>query len=72
LSPVDYDFLESIFAASRRPPWRTWGITDRYNLDIGKTFKRKDGLPNRPLPFDDFYRPKLMWNVIEHSASPRQ
>jgi len=64
-----YDFLESIFAASRPSAVATWGITDRYTW-ISGNFKRKDGLPNRPLPFDDSYRPKLMWNVIEHFCQP--
>jgi endo-1,4-beta-xylanase len=47
----------------------TWGITDRYTW-ISGNFKRKDGLPNRPLPFDESYRPKLMWDVIEHFCQP--
>jgi endo-1,4-beta-xylanase len=60
-----YDFLDSIFAAMRPSVVATWGITDRYTW-VPTTFKRKDGLPNRPLPFDEFYRPKPMWNVIDY------
>jgi len=31
-------------------------------------FKRRDGLINRPLPFDEAYRPKPLMRVIEHFA----
>lgn len=61
-----YDFLEAIFAAMRPSVVATWGITDRYTWISGGIFKRKDGLLNRPLPFDESCRPKLMWDVIEH------
>ncbi len=41
----------------------TWGITDRYSW-IPEHFKRKDGLPNRPLPLDMDYREKPMMRAI--------
>jgi endo-1,4-beta-xylanase len=34
-------------------------------------FKRKDGLPNRPLPLDADYQPKPLMRVIEHFARDR-
>jgi endo-1,4-beta-xylanase len=43
----------------------TWGITDRYTW-VPMWYKRKDGLPNRPLPFDANYQPKPLWNVIDY------
>lgn len=60
-----YDFLDSIFAAARPAVIATWGITDRYSW-VPMWHKRKDGLINRPLPFDEFYRPKPMWSVIDY------
>jgi endo-1,4-beta-xylanase len=35
----------------------TWGITDRYTWLNGED-SRKDGLPERPLPFDEKLQPK--------------
>jgi endo-1,4-beta-xylanase len=64
-----YDFLEAICAAQRPSVVATWGITDRYTW-ISGNFKRKDGLPNRPLPFDASCRPKPMWDVIAHFCQP--
>jgi GH35 family endo-1,4-beta-xylanase len=43
----------------------TWGITDRYTW-VPTWFKRTDGLINRPLPLDEFYRPKPLWSVIDY------
>ena len=60
-----FDFLESIFAVARPAGIVTWGITDRYTW-VPMWYKRKDGLPNRPLPFDENYRPKPLWNVIDY------
>jgi endo-1,4-beta-xylanase len=60
-----HDFLEAVFAAARPAVVATWGITDRYTW-VPIWYKRKDGLPNRPLPFDEHYRPKPFWNVIDH------
>lgn len=42
----------------------TWGITDRYSW-VSEVFKRPDGLPPRPLPLDDAYRPKPLMAVID-------
>jgi endo-1,4-beta-xylanase len=60
-----FDFLETIFAAGRPAAIVTWGITDRYTW-VPMWYKRKDGLPNRPLPFDANYQPKPLWNVIDY------
>lgn len=59
------DFLAPIFAATRPSVIATWGITDRYTW-MPTWFKRKDGLPNRPLPLDENYRPKPLWQVIDY------
>jgi endo-1,4-beta-xylanase len=60
-----HDFLEPIFAAARPSAVITWGITDRYTW-MPMWYKRKDGLPNRPLPFDANYRAKPLWSVIDY------
>jgi endo-1,4-beta-xylanase len=43
----------------------TWGITDRYTW-VPTWYKRTDGLANRPLPFDENYRPKPLWSAIDY------
>ncbi len=60
-----HDFLEPVFAAGRPSAVNTWGITDRYTW-MPMWFKRPDGLLNRPLPFDEHYRPKPLWSVIDY------
>ena len=60
-----YEFLAAIYAAARPTALLSWGITDKYTW-VPIWFKRKDGLPNRPLPLDDNYRPKPLMQVIEH------
>ncbi len=60
-----YDFLDAIVAAARPAFIGTWGITDRYTW-VPTWYKRKDGLPNRPLPLDADYRPKPLWSVIDY------
>lgn len=63
-----YDFLEPVCAAVRPQLIGTWGITDRYTW-VPTWFKRKDGLPNRPLPFDADCKPKPLWNVVDYFCS---
>lgn len=60
-----YDFLHAVFAAARPSVIATWGITDRHTW-MPIWYKRKDGLPNRPLPLDRDYRPKPLWSVIDY------
>ncbi|HLY62261.1 MAG TPA: endo-1,4-beta-xylanase [Terriglobia bacterium] len=44
----------------------TWGLSDRYTW-INKHNPRADGLPTRPLPYDDNLQPTLAWYAI-HKA----
>jgi endo-1,4-beta-xylanase len=60
-----HNFLNAICSVTRPAMIGTWGITDRYTW-MPMWFKRKDGLANRPLPFDDQYRPKPLWSVIDY------
>jgi endo-1,4-beta-xylanase len=62
-------FLAALAGAGGLTQIITWGITDRYSW-IPEHFKRKDGLPNRPLPLDTEYRPKPMMRVIEEFLKP--
>jgi endo-1,4-beta-xylanase len=55
----------------------TWGLSDKESWiargDL-KDFRRSDGLPPRPLPFDDHYRPKKAYYAIAgalHAAPNR-
>jgi len=63
-----YEFLAAIYAAARPTAVLTWWITDKYTW-VPTWFKRRDGLPNRPLPLDAEYRPKPLMQVIEHSRA---
>lgn len=57
------DFLSAVFAACRPKLVCTWGITDRQTW-MPVWFKRRDGLPNRPLPLDADFAEKPMLRVI--------
>ena len=57
------DFLGAVFQGARPAAVLTWGITDSHTW-VPMWFKRKDGLPNRPLPLDADYKPKPMMDVI--------
>jgi endo-1,4-beta-xylanase len=63
-----HDLLEPLFAAARPAAVACWGISDRYTW-VPMYFKRKDGLANRPLPLDQDYRPKPLWQVIDYFCS---
>lgn len=60
-----YDLLDAIHAVVRPTAVLTWGVTDKHTW-VPIFFRRGDGLPNRPLPLDDAYRPKPLMRVIEH------
>jgi endo-1,4-beta-xylanase len=57
-------FLEALDSGNPIQSVVTWGISDRHSW-ISETFKRKDNLPNRPLPLDADYREKPMMRAIE-------
>ena len=42
----------------------TWGLSDRYTW-VPTYFKRRDGMPNRPLPLDADLKRKPLFDVIE-------
>ena len=44
-----------------------WGLSDRYTWLVPSSdpsYRRSDGLPARPLPFDDQFRPKPAFDAI--------
>lgn len=57
------ELLGSVFQVARPAAVLTWGITDSHTW-VPMWFKRKDGLPNRPLPLDADFKPKPMMDVI--------
>jgi endo-1,4-beta-xylanase len=57
-------FLESVCDVVRPKAILTWGLSDRYTW-VPTYFKRRDGMPNRPLPFDVDLRRKPLFDVIE-------
>lgn len=62
------DFLEAITASGPLDSITTWGLTDKFTW-IRWAFRRADGTGNRPLPLDEDYRPKQMFDVIERFRS---
>jgi endo-1,4-beta-xylanase len=47
-----------------------WGLSDRYSWENAPSrprFRRRDGLPARPLPFDEEFRPKPAFHAIIHA-----
>jgi endo-1,4-beta-xylanase len=57
-------FLESVCEVVRPKAILTWGLSDRYTW-VPMYFKRPDGMPNRPLPFDADLKRKPLFDVIE-------
>jgi endo-1,4-beta-xylanase len=44
-----------------------WGLSDRYTWLTAKrdpSYGRADGMPSRPLPFDDWFRPKPAYDAL--------
>jgi endo-1,4-beta-xylanase len=57
-------FLQAISEVVRPKAILTWGLSDRYTW-VPTYFKRRDGMPNRPLPLDAELKPKPLFDVIE-------
>lgn len=57
-------FLDAVCEVVRPKAILTWGLSDRYTW-VPTYFKRRDGMPNRPLPFDAELRRKPLFDVIE-------
>jgi len=58
------DYLGTVCEVVHPKAIVTWGLSDRYTW-VPTWFKRTDGLPNRPLPFDADLKPKPLFDVIE-------
>lgn len=58
------DYLQMVCDVVHPKAILTWGLTDRYTW-VPTWFKRRDGLPNRPLPLDADLKPKPLFDVIE-------
>ena len=57
-------FLGAVCDVVRPKAILTWGLSDRYTW-VPTYFTRRDGLPNRPLPFDADFKRKPLFDVIE-------
>jgi endo-1,4-beta-xylanase len=64
VATIARDYLEAVCEVVRPRAILTWGLSDRYTW-VPTWFKRTDGLPNRPLPFDANLKPKPLFDVIE-------
>jgi endo-1,4-beta-xylanase len=58
------DYMKTVCEVVRPKAILTWGLSDRYTW-VPTYFKRRDGLPNRPLPFDADLKSKPLFDVIE-------
>jgi endo-1,4-beta-xylanase len=56
-------FLGSVCDVVRPTAILTWGLSDRYTW-VPTYFKRRDGMPNRPLPLDADLKRKPLFDVI--------
>ena len=56
-------FLGAVVDVVRPKAILTWGLTDRYTW-VPTWFKRRDGLPNRPLPLDADLKRKPLFDAI--------
>lgn len=55
----------------------TWGLSDRYTwltAQRSASYARADGMPSRPLPFDDWYLPKPAYYALlgAFNSAPRR
>jgi len=57
-------YLSCVLSGVKPISITNWGFTDGHSW-LKYFFKRDDGLPLRPLAFDDGFGRKPMWNVIE-------
>lgn len=53
------DYLDLLLSYKQTRYVMTWGMVDKYSWEQGFA-PRLDGLPRRPLPYDDSYQPKPM------------
>ena len=57
-------FLQAVCEVVRPKAILTWGLSDRYTW-VPIYFKRRDGMPNRPLPLDAELKRKPLFDVID-------
>jgi endo-1,4-beta-xylanase len=57
-------FLGAVCDVVRPKAILTWGLSDRYTW-VPTYFKRRDGMPNRPLPLDADFKRKPLFDVVE-------
>jgi len=60
---VAEEFLKALTEACTPDAITTWGLSDAFSW-IDETFQRDDDARARPLPFDDNWQPKPLWDVV--------
>jgi len=60
-----YEFLSAVLASPAVIAIITWGLSDRYTwINYHDGSRRSDGLPSRPLPFDNDFEPAPAWQAM--------
>jgi len=60
-----YEFLSAVLASPAVIAIITWGLSDRYTwINCHDGSRRSDGLPSRPLPFDNDFEPAPAWQAM--------
>lgn len=62
------DYLDRMLSYPRLRDVLSWGMVDRYTWLNGFA-PRSDGMPQRPLPYDAEYRPKLLRTAIAQALA---
>lgn len=57
-------YLACVFSEMRPISITTWGFTDSHSW-LNNLFNRSDGMPLRPLAFDDQFSRKPLWHIIK-------
>jgi endo-1,4-beta-xylanase len=57
------DYLDLMFSYRQLQQVLAWGMVDKYSWLQGR-WARPDGLPKRPTPYDDDFRPKLLRGAV--------
>lgn len=63
VAAVYYNYLSGILAEKSVIAILTWGLSNRYTW-LNSRHPRPDGLPIRPLPFDEDMNPTPVWDAI--------
>jgi endo-1,4-beta-xylanase len=63
IAKLSRDYLDLMLSYRQLRYVMSWGLVDKYSW-LRERWLRADGLPKRPLPYDDDYRPKPLREAI--------